>query len=164
MLLISKYLLDSVAPFRTFRCYNSSPARQLSSEAVNAKRDRWTKERRWKRTRSEEHRVEYRSACRKANFLINQSRNKLQFRKIHECSSNPRRKWNAIKDLLHPSADLPVSTPIETRRGPVQLPHSSTTKCRRLRQPFIRSSMEFHRTHSEKIDYSVRYSYRICRR
>ena len=37
----------------------------------------------------------------------------MQFRKIDECPSNPRKKWNAIKDLLHPSAGLPVSTPIE---------------------------------------------------
>ena len=37
----------------------------------------------------------------------------MQFRKIDECSSNPRRKWDAINDLLHPSTGLPISTSIE---------------------------------------------------
>ena len=69
-------ILDEVAPMRRGkRAHGRKSARWLSPEAIAAKQLRRRLERRWKKTKAEADRAVYRTACRKANQLINASRN-----------------------------------------------------------------------------------------
>ena len=102
-----------VAPVRPVRCHRLTPDRQLSPEAVEAKQDRWRKERRWKSKKHEEDQLAYRKSCKKANFLINKSRNERYYEKIEGCGSNPRKKWNACTEILHPPTEATNLTPEE---------------------------------------------------
>ena len=77
---------------------SKSSAKWLSAEAVAAKRRRRRLER--KRNRSEIDRVAYRTACRHANALINQSR-KDHIRSELEACTDPRQRWMVAKKLLH---------------------------------------------------------------
>ena len=50
---------------------------------------------------SEIDRVNYRTACRKTNSLINASRNQHHCERIISAGKNLRQVWTAVKDLLH---------------------------------------------------------------
>ena len=58
-------------------------------------------ERRWKKYGSEFDRVAYRATCRRANLLINQSRNRHRYQHVVDAGNNPRSVWSAVKDLLY---------------------------------------------------------------
>jgi len=81
------------------RAHGRKSARWLSPEAIAAKQLRRRLERRWKKTKAEADRVLYHTACRKANQLINASRNQHRCHQISE--GNHRRDWSAVKNLLH---------------------------------------------------------------
>lgn len=91
--------LDKLVPLRSMRRRARKPsAKWLSAEAVAAKRRRRQLER--KRNRSENDRLAYRTACRQANALINQSR-KDHMRSELEACADPRQRWTVAKRLLH---------------------------------------------------------------
>ena len=91
--------LDELVPLRNMRRRASkSSAKWLSAEAVAAKRRRRRLER--KRNRGENDRVAYRTACRHANVLINQSR-KDHMRSELEACTDSRQRWTVAKKLLH---------------------------------------------------------------
>ena len=95
-------LLDKVAPARTRRRRPQKPiSKWLSTEAVEAKRARRRFERRWRSTAAESDRLEYRRACRKANYLINKSRTDHYRQRIEEAGSDHKRRWGIINELLH---------------------------------------------------------------
>ena len=50
-------------------------------------------------------------SCKKAVFLISQSRNMSQFNWIEACANNPYRKLSAFKYLLHPPTSSPIYVP-----------------------------------------------------
>ena len=85
----------------------------MSDEAIAAKRLRRRLERRWKSTRAEIDRVAYREACRKANSLINATRNQHRYQHIMELNGDSRRTWSAIKVLLHGESAQNYGKPAE---------------------------------------------------
>jgi len=93
--------LDKIAPIQT--CYRrpSKPiTRWLSTEAIQAKRERRRLERKWKSSGLEEDRQRYRRHCRATNKLINDSRSSY-FRSQLESAENPRDRWRICQRLLH---------------------------------------------------------------
>ena len=99
-------ILDQVAPTRRGqRPGGRQGARWLSADAVAAKRNRRRLERRWKKSGSERDRVDYRTACRQTNLLINASRNQHHCDRIAAAGTNARRVWTAVKELLHVERD-----------------------------------------------------------
>lgn len=104
-------IMDHVAPLRHgTRAGGSKGAKWLDREAVEAKQCRRRLERRWKRSGGELDRVAYRAACRRANKLINQSRNRHRYQRVAEAGRSSRRVWSAVKDLLYTS-DRGADTP-----------------------------------------------------
>jgi len=94
-------VLDDVAPLRTRRQRRpKATSKWLSSDAIDAKRHRRRLERHWLRTRTESDRVAYRRACRRANQLINSSRQDF-FRDQLQSASNCKDRWRIAKQLLH---------------------------------------------------------------
>ena len=73
----------------------------LSHAAVKAKRRRRRLERKWKKTGREEIRLQYRQACRQANSLIVEARQKYHRDQLNDASENPRRKWAIVRNILH---------------------------------------------------------------
>ena len=97
--------LDRVAPIRTkVKPRGSKSNSWLTPEAVAAKRKRRRLERKWLASRDDSVRTEYRHACRDANKKINESRRKHFADRMEQNTSNPRRLWNTIKQLLHPTS------------------------------------------------------------
>mgnify|MGYP003433466571 CR=1 FL=1 len=91
-------ILDQLAPLRSRRPPRRV-SRNLSAEAVTAKRRRRRLERRWKKYRREQDRLDCRSACRIANSLINKSRK--DFYNNQFSASDPGARWKLAKTLLH---------------------------------------------------------------
>ena len=58
-------------------------------------------EKRWKKTKLESDRIDYRTACRKAGTLIIESRKQFISDEINNCSSSKQR-WSKINNILHP--------------------------------------------------------------
>jgi len=107
-------ILDELAPVRLGnRPQGRKSARWLSDEAIAAKRLRRRLERRWKSTRAEIDRVAYREACRKANSLINATRNQHRYQHIMELNGDSRRTWSAVKVLLHGESAQNYGKPAE---------------------------------------------------
>ena len=73
----------------------------LSSEAIQAKRQRRRLERLWKRTGDENIRSEYREACRSTNKLINDSRSNYLTNKVWNATGNAAEKCKLYRNLLH---------------------------------------------------------------
>jgi exonuclease III len=91
--------LNELVPLRTMRRRaRKLSAKWLSAEAVTAKRRRRKLERH--RNRSENDRLVYRTACRHANALINQSRKNYMRSELEACT-DPRQRWMVAKKLLH---------------------------------------------------------------
>ena len=96
--------LNKVCPLKTKTCRPPNPtSRWLSPEAKDAKRERRRLERTWCRTRNETDRLDYRASCRRANFLIKDSRKKHLAQTISSCSSSKQR-WKTVNNLLHPNS------------------------------------------------------------
>src|SRR5258706_214466 len=64
-------------------------------------RNRRRLERKWKSSRSDHDYVSYRRACRSANKSIVESRKQFYKERISAACANPRRRWTAIRDVLH---------------------------------------------------------------
>ena len=93
-------ILDQVAPTRRGqRPGGRQGARWLSADAVAAKRNRRRLERRWKKSGCERDRVDYRTACRQTNLLINASRNQHHCDRIAAAGTNARRVWTCALSL-----------------------------------------------------------------
>ena len=105
-------ILDAHCPKQTRTKLVSSSThrdnRWLSQDAINAKRERRRLERLW-RTHGHEHdRAAYRKACRVANKAINASRRDQYAEKIRSSGSDSRKRWSAIRDVLHSSGTVDV--------------------------------------------------------
>jgi len=97
-----KTVLDELAPVcHGKRAGGRKGARWLEPQAVEAKKLRRRLERRWKKYGSEFDRVAYRATCRRANTLINRSRNRHRYQHVVDAGNNPRSVWSAVKDLLY---------------------------------------------------------------
>ena len=97
-----KTVLDELAPVcHGKRAGGRKGARWLEPQAVEAKKLRRRLERRWKKYGSEFDRIAYRATCRRANLLINQSRNRHRYQHVVDAGNNPRSVWSAVKDLLY---------------------------------------------------------------
>jgi Reverse transcriptase (RNA-dependent DNA polymerase)/Endonuclease-reverse transcriptase len=95
-------ILDEVAPLRRgTRAGGVRATRWLDADAVAAKKQRRRLERRWKKFGHEIDRVAYRAACRRANALINGSRNRCRYQRVVDAGRDTRRVWSAVKDLLY---------------------------------------------------------------
>ena len=93
--------LDRVAPLKVSSRRKSKPiTRWLSPEAIKAKRTRRRLERRWRATKNEDDRKEYRKSCRTANRIMNSSRSDFMKQRLADCA-NPGDRWKAVKDILH---------------------------------------------------------------
>jgi Reverse transcriptase (RNA-dependent DNA polymerase) len=104
-------ILDEVAPIRHgTRPGGRKAAKWLDPEAVSAKQHRRQLERRWKKSGCEQDRVAYRASCRRANLLINSSRNKHRYQRIKDAGRDSRRVWGAVKDLLYTDHQDPRTT------------------------------------------------------
>ena len=94
-------ILDDVAPVRRIvRRPPKAITKFLSDDAIAAKRLRRRLERRSRLTERAADRVAYRLACRRANVLINSSRQDY-FRQQLSTSNNIKDRWNIVKQLLH---------------------------------------------------------------
>ena len=95
--------LDRFAPIRT---KTKQPGRlgnrRLSTEANEAKKDRWRLERHYTRTRSPTDKAAYRYAYCKASALINNSRSAYLRGEVEQAAGTPRLLWKTIRQLLHP--------------------------------------------------------------
>ena len=92
-------------------------SRWLSTEAVAAKRTRRRLERRWKSGRNEVDRIAYRRACRAANKAVTAARrHHYRQRVVEDATADPRRRWSAIRDLLHAAAPSETISTSECRQ------------------------------------------------
>ena len=57
----------------------------------------------------------YRDSCQVANDLINRSRSDHHYSTIESLKNVPRRKWSAIREILHPPNISPSITPDEEK-------------------------------------------------
>jgi len=109
--------LDKVAPLHhTTRSSHGRKINEfLTDTAKQAKRHRRRCERRWKRTGCETDRVAYRSACRTANRLINESRSDYFASRMDGLVSDAKRRWDVVKELLHEDDRQPDRTADESQ-------------------------------------------------
>jgi len=95
--------LTKHCPLQTRR--KIAPSRQvnrwLSDRAVEAKRVRRRLKRKWKSKGNRNDYVAYRQACRVANKEITKARSDFYSSRIAEAAEEPRRRWSAIRDVLH---------------------------------------------------------------
>ena len=93
--------LDRVAPLKVSSRRKSKPiTRWLTPEAIKAKRTRRRLERRWKSTKNEEDRKEYRKSCQTVNKIINSSRSDYMKQRLADCT-NPGDRWKAVRHSTH---------------------------------------------------------------
>ena len=114
---ITTAVLDHHCPLQTRTKF--LPSRRdnhwLSTEAVDAKRDRRRLERKWKTHHAEDDRIMYRAACRTANEAIMQSRRQLYTERFQASGANPSRKWSVIRALLHLTQAPEILTPVDSK-------------------------------------------------
>jgi len=128
--------LDKVAPLH--HATRSSHGRKinefLSDTAKQAKRHRRRCERRWKRTGQETDRVAYRSACKTANRLINESRSDYFASRMDELVSDTKRRWAAVKELLREDDRQPDRTAEESKSFCLAASSFFTSKLDRIKK------------------------------
>ena len=106
--------LDRLCPVKTInRRAPNKNTKWLSEPAREAKRRRRRLEKKWKRTKLETDRTEYRSACRHAGTLINESRKKFISDEINNCS-NSKQRWSKINNILHPKSKTKLQCEINS--------------------------------------------------
>ena len=93
--------IDCALSKRSTSALPKRTSKWLSEPAREAKRRRRRLERKWKRTKLETDRTEYRTACREAGTLINESRRKFISDEINNCS-NWKQRWSKINNILYP--------------------------------------------------------------
>jgi len=100
-------LLDVHCPLQVRRRFVSThrDARWLPTAAKDAKRERRRLERRWRSTHCADDYTAYRKSCRKANEAIVESRGQFYSDKIEAAANDSRRRWSAIRDVLHQTTD-----------------------------------------------------------
>jgi len=110
--------LDKHCPLQTRR--KIAPTRQvnrwLSDRAIEAKRARQRLERRWKCKGNNNTYVAYRRACRVANKELIKARNEFYSNYIAEAARDPRRRWSAIRDILHVTDTKTYQSPEESQK------------------------------------------------
>jgi hypothetical protein len=96
-------MLDRHCPLHERKRFMSARRenRWLSAAAVDAKRQRRRLERQWKATGRDDHYVAYRKSCRVTNKIIVESRGAFYNDRIEAASADPRRRWAAIRNVLH---------------------------------------------------------------
>ena len=105
-------ILDKLLPVHKItKRTGKSSNHWLSEEAVVAKQRRRQLERRWKRTNYEAVRIAYRTACKAANRLINESRRVFYAQRVTESSHDPKKLWQTVKGILHINRSNTCSEP-----------------------------------------------------
>ena len=96
-------MLDRHCPLHERKRFMSARRenRWLSAAAVDFKRQRRRLERQWKATGRDDHYVAYRKSCRVTNKIIVESRGAFYNDRIEAASADPRRRWAAIRNVLH---------------------------------------------------------------
>src|SRR5208282_3820408 len=96
-------ILDRHCPLHERKRFVSTrrDSRWQSPEAVEAKRQRRQLERRWQSSHKTEDYVSYRKSCRIANKVIVASRGRFYNDRIQSAAADPRRRWSAIRNILH---------------------------------------------------------------
>jgi hypothetical protein len=110
-------ILDRHCPTQV-RCKlapNHRDSRWLSAEATEAKRVRRRLERKWKSSHSNEDYTAYRKACRLANKSIILSRQDFYRQRIQAAGANPRKRWTALRHVLHLSNTSEIRSKIECK-------------------------------------------------
>lgn len=120
---------------------NRRDSRWLSSDAVEAKRNRRRLERKWKSSRSDVDFIEYRKACRTTNKSIITSRKDFYRQRINEAGENPRTRWSAFRDVLH----LANSTEAHSKRECKRL-------CNNFASYFVEKSRKIKETIKSQLD------------
>ena len=100
--------LDKMAPLRTPRNKRrlNNNTKWLSAEAVKTKRLRRRLEKRWITSSHDDDRTAYCQACRKTNWLINESRRSYHSEMIDGCTDSKKCGRPSRKSCTHPSAIL----------------------------------------------------------
>ena len=80
-------------------------ARWLSTAAKDAKRERRRLKRWWRSTHCADDYIAYGKSCRKANKAIIESRGQFYSDKIEAAANDSRRRWSAIRDVLHQTTE-----------------------------------------------------------
>jgi Reverse transcriptase (RNA-dependent DNA polymerase)/Endonuclease-reverse transcriptase len=131
---VTTAVLDRHCPLQT-RTKFSSLRRDnhwLSTEAVNAKRERRRLERKWKTHHEANDRIKYRAACRSANEAIMKSRRQMYAERFLAADSNPHRKWSVIRDVLHTTQAPEIMTPVNSKLLCDSLAEFFVTKIRNI--------------------------------
>lgn len=90
----------------------------------------------------------------RADKLINESRSNLDFGKIESHSKDPRKKWNAVKEALHPPSNAITCTPQEeVEMALEQLQSASSTQLSKSSLS-LTSDSEVYVHRSDKINLS----------
>ena len=106
--------MDRLCPVKTInRRAPKKNTEWLSEPAREAKRRRRRLEKKWKKTKLETDRIVYRSACREAGTLINESRRKFISDEINNCSTSKQR-WSKINNILHPKNKIKLQGDINS--------------------------------------------------
>ena len=110
-------ILDRHCPIQVRRKFapHHRDGRWLSPEAVEAKRVRRRLERKWKSSHSNDDYTAYRKACRIANKSIISSRQDFYRQRIRAAGANPRKRWTALRDVLHLSNTSEIRSKIECK-------------------------------------------------
>ena len=111
-------ILDKQCPVQTRSKFLSARRdnRWLSADAVQAKRQRRRLERQWRSSRNNDCYIAYRKACRTTNKTITESRRTYYMDKIISSESEPRRRWAAIRDVLHMTESTEQMNPDDCQR------------------------------------------------
>ena len=95
-------VLDELAPLKHVTKRRSQHTNSwLSKIAIAARRNRRQLERRYRRTKSDQDRIKYRSACHTTNRLITRSRREYINKKLTESGGDARKRWRIAQKLLH---------------------------------------------------------------
>lgn len=105
-------LLDNHCPVQKRSKFTSARRdnRWLSAESTLYKRHRRRLERQWRKSKNQDDYIAYRKACRITNHAILESRRNYYSDKINAAEKDPRRRWAAIRDVLHQTESPDVMT------------------------------------------------------
>ena len=111
-------ILDRHCPLQERKRFVSTRRdnRWLSADAVDAKRQRRRLERLWKSTAKADNYIAYRKSCRVANKAIVASRGRFYNERIEAAAADPRRRWTAIRNVLHLTENRQVRSTDDSRQ------------------------------------------------
>ena len=106
-------VLDVLAPkHKTTKRVGKQHQFRLSSDAEKAKQHRRTCEKRYRESRSETDRKNYRAACRDANRLITKSHQEHFKNKLESAKGDQRSTWRTANEILHRGDEQRIDDPV----------------------------------------------------